>query len=199
MLKRIFDVLWSTVGLCLLWPLFLLIALLVKAEDRGPVFFRHRRIGRNGQNFEMWKFRTMVVDAEKLGPSLTVGCDVRVTTIGRWLRLSKLDELPQLLNVWVGDMSLVGPRPEVQKFVELYSPKQRKVLELRPGITDLASIKYRKESLLLSRALDPEQVYVDSIMPEKIRINLEYASRANIWTDFQVILLTLSKGFSSKE
>ena len=191
MLKRIFDLFWSTAGLCLLWPVFLLVGLLVKIEDGGPIFFYQRRIGWHGHPFLMWKFRTMVVDAEKIGSSLTVGRDPRITRVGHWLRASKVDELPQLLNVWTGDMSLVGPRPEVQKYVDIYSEEQRKVLELRPGITDLASVKYRRESELLAASSDPDQTYVVEIMPEKIRINLEYAAKASVWTDFQVILLTL--------
>ena len=198
MLKRIFDLFWSTAGLCLLWPLFLLVGLLVKIEDGGPIFFRQRRIGWHGHPFHMWKFRTMVVDAEKKGSSLTVGRDPRITRVGHWLRATKVDELPQLLNVWAGDMSLVGPRPEVQRFVDLYSAEQRQVLELRPGITDLASVKYRKEGELLAVSRDPDQTYVDEIMPEKIRINLEYAAQASVWTDFRVILLTLGIGAERK-
>jgi len=133
----------------------------------------------------------MVVGAEFRGLTLTVDRDPRITRIGHWLRDSKIDELPQLFNVWVGEMSLVGPRPEVQKYVDLYTSEQRKVLELKPGITDLASIKYRRESELLGESNDPDQTYIDEVMPEKIRINLQYASQANPWKDLQVILLTL--------
>jgi len=133
----------------------------------------------------------MVVDAELKGSALTVGRDPRITRVGHWLRATKVDELPQLLNVWMGEMSLVGPRPEVQNYVDLYSKEQRQVLDLRPGITDLASVKYRREGELLAASSDPDRTYVEEIMPEKIRINLEYAAKANLWTDVRVILLTL--------
>jgi len=189
--KRTFDFFWATLGLCLLWPVFLLVGLLVKVEDQGPIFFRQRRIGWHGHTFRMWKFRTMVVDAELKGSALTVGRDPRITRVGHWLRATKVDELPQLLNVWMGEMSLVGPRPEVQNYVDLYSKEQRQVLDLRPGITDLASVKYRREGELLAASSDPDRTYVEEIMPEKIRINLEYAAKANLWTDVRVILLTL--------
>lgn len=190
-MKRAFDLFWSSVGLLLLWPAFLLIALLIKLEDRGPVFFRQRRVGWCGAAFRMWKFRTMVVDAEQNGPALTVGRDPRITRVGHWLRATKVDELPQLLNVWAGEMSLVGPRPEVQKYVDLYTEDQRRVLELKPGITDLASVKYRRESELLAASDDPDRTYVNEVMPEKIQINLEYAAQASLWGDFRVILMTL--------
>jgi len=131
--KRTFDLFWATVGLLLLWPVFLMVGLLIKLEDRGPIFFRQRRIGWHGHPFRMWKFRTMVIDAELKGSTLTVGRDPRITRVGHWLRATKIDELPQLLNVWSGEMSLVGPRPEVQKYVDLYSVDQRQVLGLRPG------------------------------------------------------------------
>ena len=191
MVKRTFDMIWATVGLLLLWPLFLFVGLLIKLEDGGSIFFRQRRVGRHGHTFRMWKFRTMLVDAELKGSALTVGRDPRITRVGHWLRATKIDELPQLLNVWTGEMSLVGPRPEVQKYVDLYSVGQRQVLGLRPGITDLASVKYRRESDLLAASSDPDRTYVEEIMPEKIRINLEYAAQASAWKDFRVILLTL--------
>ena len=190
-MKRTFDMIWATVGLLLLWPLFLFVGLLIKLEDGGSIFFRQRRVGRHGHTFRMWKFRTMLVDAELKGSALTVGRDPRITRVGHWLRATKIDELPQLLNVWTGEMSLVGPRPEVQKYVDLYSVGQRQVLGLRPGITDLASVKYRRESDLLAASSDPDRTYVEEIMPEKIRINLEYAAQASAWKDFRVILLTL--------
>lgn len=191
MAKRIFDLFWAVTGLLLLWPVFLLVALLIKVEDGGAVFFRQVRVGWKGRLFRMWKFRTMVMDAERLGRAITVGGDARITRVGHWLRATKVDELPQLLNVLTGDMSLVGPRPEVQKYVDLYSEDQCRVLELRPGITDLASVKYRRESELLAGAEDPDRTYVDEIMPEKIRINLEYAGQASLVGDFKVILMTL--------
>lgn len=191
MAKRAFDLFWSILGLVVLSPLLLLVALLVKVEDGGPIFFRQVRIGRGGRPFRIWKFRTMVVDAEHRGRALTVGEDSRITRIGRHLRSTKLDEFPQLLNVVAGEMSLVGPRPEVPRYVERYSEAQRAILGLRPGITDLASIKYRHESELLGQAEDPEATYVNEVLPDKIRINLAYAAGAGVGSDFLVILATL--------
>lgn len=191
MAKRLFDLFWSLLGLVLLSPLLVLVAIAVRLEDGGPVFFRQVRIGQQGRPFRIWKFRTMVVDAERQGRSITVGEDPRITRIGRFLRNTKLDEIPQLLNVAVGEMSLVGPRPEVPRYVELYSEAQRAILGLRPGITDLASIKYRHESELLAESADPDQTYIQLLLPDKIRINLAYASRAGLWSDFLVILATL--------
>lgn len=188
--KRLFDLLATTAGLLVIWPLFLGIALAIKLDDGGPVFFRHERVGRKGQPFRMWKFRSMRVDAPRLGGPLTVAGDPRITRVGRWLRRSKLDELPQLLNVLAGDMSLVGPRPEVARYVEMYDEAQRRVLELTPGITDPASIRYRDEENVLAAASDPEAAYVGQIMPEKIRINLEHAANANLLRDLGVILAT---------
>lgn len=191
MLKRAFDLFWSILGLAVLLPLLALVALLVKLEDGGPVFFRQVRIGRGGRPFRIWKFRTMVVDAERQGRSITVGQDPRITRIGGHLRSTKLDEIPQLLNVLVGEMSFVGPRPEVPRYVDLYTEPQRVILALRPGITDLASIKYRNESELLAEAEDPDATYVQVLLPDKIRINLAYASQAGLWSDLLVILATL--------
>lgn len=189
--KRAFDLFWSSLGLLGVWPLFLVVGLVIKLEDGGPVFFRQVRVGWQGRPFRMWKFRTMVVDAERMGSALTVGQDPRITRVGRWLRATKMDELPQLLNVWIGEMSLVGPRPEVQKYVDQYSADQRRVLDLKPGITDLASVKYRRESELLAESSDPDRTYVSEIMPHKIRINLDYAAQASLLGDVRVILLTL--------
>jgi len=189
--KRWFDFFWSVVGLCLSWPIFVLIALVIKLEDGGPVFFRQERVGWRGRPFRIWKFRTMVVGAEKLGRPLTVGKDPRITRVGHWLRKTKLDELPQLINVLCGEMSLVGPRPEVPRYVDLYSTDQRRVLELKPGITDPASIIFRNESEVLAQVENPERYYLEVIMPEKIRLNLEYAKQASIWSDIRVILQTI--------
>ncbi|WP_448377448.1 sugar transferase [Fervidobacterium sp.] len=189
--KRLFDILASAVGLIVLWPIFVVIAVLIKIEDGGPVFYRQERVGYKGRCFKMWKFRTMVVNAEKLGRPLTVGRDPRITRVGYWLRKFKLDELPQLLNVLSGDMSLVGPRPEVPQYVALYTPDQRRVLDLVPGITDPASIRFANEAELLAEASEPEKFYVEHIMPEKIRLNMEYAARANLLSDILVILQTL--------
>lgn len=193
--KRIFDLFWSLSGLPFLIPVFLVIGLLIKIEDGGPVFFKQKRIGYKGKPFIMWKFRTMVVDAEKIGNLLTVGKDPRITRTGYYLRKFKLDELPQLFNVIKGEMSLVGPRPEVEKYVKLYSPEEYKVLDLLPGMTDPASLKYIDESEILAQSSDPEYTYINEVMPEKIRLNLEYAEKASLWTDFLVIIKTFFRLF----
>lgn len=193
--KRLFDLVASIFGIIVLSPIFLLVALLIKVDDGGPVFFRQERIGYRGKPFYIWKFRSMVVNAPKLGGALTVGRDPRITRVGYWLRKLKLDELPQLFNVLLGEMSLVGPRPEVAKYVALYTPEQRKVLELMPGITDPASIRYCTENEVLAQASDPERTYIEEIMPEKIRLNLGYAARANLLSDCLIIAQTLIKIF----
>src|SRR3989475_12443378 len=177
-------------GLVVLAPLLAVVAVLVKTEDGGSVFFRQERVGYRGRTFRIWKFRTMVPDAGAQGLPLTVGGDSRVTRIGAWLRRLKLDELPQLFNVLVGDMTLVGPRPEVARYVASYDAAARRVLELVPGVTDEASIRSVDESALLAAAADPERFYVEQIVPEKIRINLAYATRATVWRDVLVILTT---------
>jgi len=191
--KRAFDFICSALGLAVLFPVFFIIALMIKIEDGGPVLFIQKRVGYKGRPFFMYKFRTMVVDAEKKGNLLTIGSDPRITKSGRLLRKFKLDELPQLINVLKCEMSLVGPRPEVEKYVNLYTNEQREVLNLYPGITDPASIEYVNESELLAQSTDPEKLYVEKIMPEKIRINLEYAGKASWWTDFLVIVKTLAR------
>ncbi len=191
--KRTLDLLGAGVGVVLLSPLFLILAVLVKTADGGPVFFRQERVGYRGRPFRMWKFRTMVPDAATRGLPLTVGHDPRVTRVGAWLRRLKLDELPQLFNVLVGDMTLVGPRPEVPRYVASYGAAERRVLELVPGVTDEASVRYVDESAMLAAAADPERVYTEEIVPEKIRVNLAYATRATVWTDVGVILATLSR------
>jgi lipopolysaccharide/colanic/teichoic acid biosynthesis glycosyltransferase len=189
------DVCGSLVGLVVLAPLFVLVGIAIRLDVRngagGPVFFAQERVGRYGVRFRMWKFRTMRVNAERSGAQLTVGADSRITRVGRWLRRSKIDELPQLFNVLRGEMSLVGPRPEVPRYVALYDDAERVVLDLVPGITDPASIRYRDEASVLAHAADPERCYIDEIMPEKIRINLEYAERATPFSDLLVILSTL--------
>jgi lipopolysaccharide/colanic/teichoic acid biosynthesis glycosyltransferase len=190
-MTRLFDLLGAALGLLLLAPLLLLIAAAIRLADGAPVFYRQVRVGRNGRPFRIWKFRTMVVDADRVGRPLTVGGDPRVTRTGAWLRRWKLDELPQLLNVVTGDMGFVGPRPEVPRYVALYTESQRRVLDLRPGITDLASIAYRNESDLLEGRGDPEGYYIGTILPDKIRINLDYAARAGLWRNIKVILATL--------
>lgn len=189
--KRVFDLLGATLGLLAFAPLFIVSAVLIKLEDRGPVFFRQERVGYKGRLFFIWKFRTMVRDAENHGSLLTVGRDPRITRFGGFLRNTKLDELPQLINVLFGDMTLVGPRPEVPRYVAMYTAEQRKVLDLMPGITDPASIKFCNESETLAHSQEPELMYVKEIMPEKIRLNILYAERATVWSDMWVIIKTI--------
>ena len=190
--KRLLDLAIATPAVLALSPLFALLALLVKLDSKGPVFFRQERIGRHGRPFRIWKFRSMRQGADRAGRLITVGSDARITRVGRWLRATKLDELPQLLNVIRGEMSFVGPRPEVPLYVERYTADQRRVLELTPGITDLASITYRHEAELLARVDDPEDMYLHQILPDKIRLNLEYAARATVRSDLRLILQTLA-------
>lgn len=189
--KRIFDLLFSLMGILVLAPIFLAIAVWIKVDSPGSVFFRQVRVGQFGKEFRIYKFRTMVTNAEALGKQITVGEDPRITDCGRFLRKYKLDELPQLFNVLKGDMSLVGSRPEVPKYVALYTPEQLKVLELPPGITDLASIRFRNESELLSQAENPEEFYVKEIMPQKLELNKQYLAQANLIFDLYIILQTL--------
>lgn len=189
--KRAFDLVAAGCGLIVLSPLFLAVAVAVKLDSRGPVFFRQQRVGLNFRPFEMYKFRTMVVDAPKLGGQLTVTGDPRVTRSGRWLRKLKIDELPQLINVVLGDMSLVGPRPEVARYVDQMRDDYREVLSVRPGITDLASVKYRDESAILAAAEDPERAYIEQILPDKLAISREYIRDVSLWLDLKIILQTL--------
>ncbi len=190
--KRTADVIISAAALLLLSPLLALIALAVKADSSGPVFYRQERVGKDGVPFRIFKYRTMVTDADRRGPAITVGQDSRITRVGAFLRSTKLDELAQLLNVFRGEMSFVGPRPEVPKYVKLYTPCQRQVLLVRPGITDYASIAYRRESELLGKAEDPEALYVNEIMPAKLKLNLQYLREISPLTDLKLILKTLS-------
>lgn len=192
MIKRAFDISASALGLVLLSPVLLLIGLAVKLSDGGPAFYRQERVGWHGRPFRIWKFRTMRTGADKSGPSVTRRGDPRITAVGRWLRQTKLDELPQLFNVLAGEMSLVGPRPEVPKYVALYSPEQRRVLELRPGITDLASVEFRNEEELLAAAADAESFYRSVCIPRKIQLNLEYAQRASFGSDLKLIAETFA-------
>jgi lipopolysaccharide/colanic/teichoic acid biosynthesis glycosyltransferase len=190
--KRFFDVIVAALGLLLLGPLLIAIALWIKLDSPGPVFFRQERVGRGGAPFRIHKFRSMRVDAPLVGPQLTVGADPRVTRTGQVLRRTKLDELPQLIDVLVGSMSLVGPRPEVPRYVALYPAALRdKVLSVRPGITDPASIEYRDESALLARAADPERVYIEQIMPAKLRCAASYVDRMSLANDVRLIGATL--------
>lgn len=191
--KRLFDITLIVLASPLLVLSFGLIAIAIKMADGGSIFFVQERIGYNGTTFRMFKFRTMVENACNCGPLITVDGDSRITRAGLWLRKTKLDELPQAINVLRGEMSLVGPRPEVSYYVNKYTEEQRKILNLMPGITDPASIRFIDESILLAREANPEAAYVERIMDTKIRINLEYASHATVLTDFGVIVDTLLK------
>ena len=194
MSKRVFDLIFCIPGLILLSPLFLIVGFLVKMTSKGPVFYRQIRVGRYGRDFKIWKFRTMVEDADKNGQLITKSDDRRITPIGHVLRKYKIDELPQLINVLCNDMSLVGPRPEVRKYVESYTEEQKHVLNLIPGITDVASIKDRNESELLTtiyKNYDVDEVYKFFIMPDKIHMNLAYAAKSTVFSDFKVIIKTL--------
>lgn len=171
--------------------LLLPIAIVVKLTSRGPVFFKQERVGRDFRHFMIYKFRTMVPDAPKLGGVITIGDDPRITKVGRLLRKTKLDELPQLINVLVGDMSLVGPRPEAPKYVEMFEDDYREILKVRPGVTDLASLKYRDESTILGQAEDPEEEYVKRILPEKLRLAKQYARQSSLSVDLAIILKTV--------
>ncbi|MFY7864998.1 sugar transferase [Roseateles sp.] len=192
MAKRLFDLFCAGLGLLLLSPLLLVVAIWIKLDSPGPVMFRQERVGRFGKPFHIHKFRSMRVDAPALGPQITIGQDPRITRSGRWLRASKIDELPQLWDVFRGAMSLVGPRPEVPRYVALYTSEQRElVLSVRPGITDPASLQFRNESEILASAADPEREYVDVIMPAKLQIAGDYVRQASVWTDLRLILVTL--------
>ena len=189
--KRVYDVLLSLCGLVVLSPWLVLIAAIIKVTDRGSVFYRQTRIGLNGRPFQILKFRTMIAGADRSGPSVTRAGDERITRIGRLLREAKLDELPQLWNVLKGEMSLVGPRPEVPRYVEHFTPEQRRILQFKPGITDMASIYFRNEEKLLSNAQDVEKFYLEQCLPRKLKLNLGYAARANLATDTWMIFQTL--------
>lgn len=195
MIKRLFDILFSLWGLFALSPMLLFIAIWIKIDDQGPVFFRQERIGKNGKSFKILKFRSMKMNSEQMGQLTVGGRDPRITNAGYFLRKFKLDELAQLFNVLKGDMSFVGPRPEVPKYVAMYNEEQRKVLTVKPGITDWASLKYFEESELLAAAEDPEACYVQEIMPAKLKINLDYVENYSLFTDLKIILLTVFKIF----
>lgn len=195
MMIRFFDVLFSSLGLVILSPLFLALAVWIKLDSAGPVFYTQTRVGRCGRDFKLYKFRSMRQGADKKGLITVGGRDPRVTKSGFFIRKYKLDELPQLFNVLKGDMSIVGPRPEVRKYVELYTQEQQKVLSVRPGITDYASIEYVDENVLLGNAQDPEKVYVDEIMPDKIKYNMRYIENRTLKEYFRVVFLTLRKIF----
>lgn len=191
MVKRAFDIVIAALGLAALSPLMLGAAVLVKLTSWGPVLFRQQRIGRGGRPFWVFKFRTMVQDAPDKGGPITFGDDPRITPLGKLLRKTKLDELPQLFNVLVGDMSLVGPRPEVSKYVEMFRDDYEEILRVRPGITDLASIQYRDEAEILGKATDPEDEYIHRVLPEKIRLAKEYVQKQSVLFDLTIIGNTL--------
>ncbi len=191
MTKRAFDIFIAAMGLIFLIPVFAFVSLLIVLDSRGPVFYAQERIGRGCRPFKLLKFRTMFTDSDRKG-ALTVGMrDSRITRVGYNLRKLKIDELPQLVNVLIGDMSLVGPRPEVKRFVDLYSKEQLRALSVRPGITDLASIKYRNENMILEGKSDPIQFYIDKIMPEKLELALQYVDRQSLKLDVLIIVKTI--------
>ena len=192
MLKRIFDIVFSLFGLIVLSPFMLIIAILIKIDSKGPVFFKQVRVTKNGKEFKIFKYRTMRVGSDKFS-QITVGKDSRITKVGDFLRKYKLDEIPQLINVLIGDMSLVGPRPEVPKYVALYTEEQREILKVRAGITDYASIEFSNENDILANEADPEKAYIEKIMPRKIELNKKYLSEISVMTDIKIILLTIKK------
>jgi lipopolysaccharide/colanic/teichoic acid biosynthesis glycosyltransferase len=193
MLKRGFDVFSSLTGIILLLPFLVILWICIQLESTGGGFYRQVRVGKNGVDFRLWKFRTMQTGADKKGLLTIGGRDSRVTRIGYYLRKYKLDELPQLINVLVGDMSIVGPRPEVRKYVELYTQNQRKVLSVNPGITDYASIEYSNENELLAQSKNPERTYIEEVLPAKLELNMRYIHTMNMGTDIQIILSTIKK------
>ena len=192
MLKRIFDIILSLFGLIILLPFMLIIAIFIKLDSKGTVFFKQVRVTKNGREFKIFKYRTMRAGSDKYS-QITVGKDDRITKIGSFLRKYKLDEIPQLINVLIGDMSLVGPRPEVPKYVALYTEEQREILKVRAGITDYASIEFSNENDILANEADPEKAYIEKIMPRKIELNKKYLSEISVMTDIKIILLTIKK------
>ena len=192
-MKRVFDIIASGLGLVALSPLFAVLAVWIKSDSKGPVFYRQVRVGKDNKDFRLYKFRSMRPDSDKLGLITVGGHDPRVTRSGYYIRKYKLDEFPQLINVFKGDMSLVGPRPEVRKYVDMYTPEQMRVLDVRPGITSLASIRYRNENEILAAAEDPDKAYIEQVMPDKLTIDLEYVGKANLWTDIKLIFSTFKE------
>ncbi|WP_237036068.1 sugar transferase [Mediannikoviicoccus vaginalis] len=201
LLKRFVDIVLSLIGITILLIPFIIISVIIKLTSKGPVFYRQERIKKGDVPFRIFKFRTMVQDADKKGMLITVGEDKRITGIGKFLRKSKIDELPQLINVFIGDMSFVGPRPEVPKYTALYDEYQKNILKIRPGITDLASIKYKDEASVLAKSENPEETYINEIMQEKLRINLEYIEKISVIQDIKLIVITILEviGFEINE
>lgn len=190
-MKRVFDIIASGIGLLLLSPLFVVLAIWIKLDSEGPVFYRQVRVGKNNKDFKIFKFRSMRVNADK-GSLVTIGEDPRITRSGRFIRKMKLDELPQLINVLIGDMSLVGPRPEVRHYVDYWTPQQMTVLCVRPGITDPASIKFRNENELMGKTDDPERFYIETLMQEKLEMYLKYVSHHSLMGDLGLIFKTIA-------
>jgi lipopolysaccharide/colanic/teichoic acid biosynthesis glycosyltransferase len=188
---RLLDIIASTIGLILLSPLFLLLAIWIKLDSQGSVFYKQTRVGQYGRDFKLFKFRSMRTDADKAGLLTVGGSDSRITRAGLFIRKYKLDELPQLINVLLGEMSLVGPRPEVRKYTDMYTEDQKLVLNVRPGITDWASIEFRNENELLGKSTDPEQLYIDEIMPLKIEFNKRFIQKPTLIHYFQIIFKTI--------
>ena len=189
--KRAFDITLSMFLLIILSPLFIILSLLVKTDSEGPVFFTHSRIGKNGKAFKLYKFRTMKRDSEAAGPSVTSLCDTRITAQGKYLRKYKLDELPQLLNVLMGDMSIVGPRPEAEKYINEYKEDYSIILQIQPGLTDYAAIRFRNEEEILSRYKDVEEAYINEIMPDKVLLYKKYINEMSFRTDLKIVFKTL--------
>lgn len=189
-MKRLFDIIASCCGLIVLSPLFMILAIWIKLDSKGPIFYKQSRVGQYNKDFLLYKFRSMRVGSDKKG-LITVGNrDPRITRSGYFIRKYKLDEFPQLINVLIGDMSLVGPRPEVRKYVDLYTEEQMHVLDVKPGITDLASIRYRNENEILENAENPDEYYINVVMQDKLKINLEYISNHSFWYDIALIFKT---------
>ena len=191
MAKRALDILSSLFGLIAVSPILIAITLLIKREDRGPIFYRGVRVGRFGKTFRIFKFRTMVLNAEKMGGPSTADDDPRITKVGKFIRKFKLDELPQLLNVLKGEMSIVGPRPEVQMYVDMFTEEEKAILSVRPGITDWASIWNPDEGAILAGSPDPEKTYMEKIRPEKIRLQMKYVRERSFWNDLKIIAQTI--------
>jgi Sugar transferases involved in lipopolysaccharide synthesis len=197
--KRLFDIVASLIILVVLSPFFLLLAFAVKLDSRGPVFYRQVRVGRYNRDFKIFKFRTMVQDADRVGPPLTLGEDPRITRVGRFIRKLRLDEFSQILNVLGGSMSLVGPRPEVRKYVDAYTPEYMATLLIRPGITASSSIAFKDEDRILNAGGDPEQIYVEKILPPKMELNLQYVRDIGFWNDIKILFQTVGAVFLFKK
>ncbi|MFN5183298.1 MAG: sugar transferase [Bacteroidota bacterium] len=195
MVKRLFDIFFSSIGIIFLLPVFFIVAVIIVFTSKGGVFYIQKRVGKNGIDFSLFKFRTMKTGSDSKGLLTVGGRDSRITRVGYYLRKYKLDELPQLLNVFLGDMSLVGPRPEVRKYVNLYNEQQRQVLLVKPGITDFASIEFIDENEILGKSTDPEKTYIVEVMPAKLELNIKYINNQGLFTDIGIILKTILKIF----